>query len=198
MTWLKENRRKTGIVAFIFALILLFGFFEVDLIVNRNYLLNRYLNKFIPAINNQDCEKLYPSNQINDFNKNAICPRGDIGNFMVIDKVKYEIIGVQGTVYSPERQLLLKVCVEARGVAAWNQGEYKECTIDPRIILFKISNFEWQPNLDDFTNLSVLLSKAAEKPYNFTFDRFGAFPLVNGTIKYVIKTHKVPERGHAY
>ncbi len=174
-----------------------------------------YIKSFFTAANNQDCQKLQLLNGIRNINKDILCPRGDVGNFMVIDKVSYQIEDILGDRFSNRKQVLVKVCVEARGQAAWNEGKYKECTSDPRIIEFTSSLTSWKPNMTDFTNMSELLNKSGAEPAGYREyseqcwktriqerlnggnPKYDCNNVVESDVLYAIKTHKFVETGKA-
>jgi hypothetical protein len=177
----------------------IFYFFDFDLIVNREKKLRKEAGNLTQAANNENCGQLYSFEKVGLSNQ-KICPRGDIGNFMVIDSVKYELVSVAGDSFASNRQALLNVCIKARGLAAWNQGEYEGCTQDPRIINFSIKNLSWSFNPNDFTDISYLISTAGAKPSNFDQIRqmYRYNPSVDSDIEYTIKTHKFVEPGRAH
>ncbi len=172
---------------------------DFDLIINREKILRKEIDNFILAANNENCDKLYPFGKVGLSNQ-KICPRGDIGNFMVIDSVKYDLVSIVGDKLGANRQALINVCIKARGLAAWNQGDYTGCTQDPRIINFSIDKFKWVPNPNDFTDIAYLISTVGAKPSNFDEYRlqYRLNPSVGSSIEYSIKTHKIPEAGRAH
>lgn len=177
----------------------------------------KYATNLLLALNNEQCSSLYPSNKIRSLTNEIACPRGDVGNYMVIDKVEYKLEGITGSKFGNHFQALIKVCVHARGNASWNEGEYYDCTTDARIINLKTRLFTWRAELVDFTNLSVLLSKSGAMPQGYEESRKLCWELrvqnyletgepvgrvcnnaVGSDIVYSIKTHKFVETGKAH
>src|SRR3989344_4313064 len=135
-------------------------FFSIVYIYWQNSNGNKYIQDFFIVANYQDCQKLEPVSKVKMEIKDALCPRGDVENFMVADNVTYQIQGINGSFYSGIKYALVKVCVEARGQGAWNEGQYKGCSKDPRIIEFNRKLFGWGIELNSLTNMSELISKS--------------------------------------
>lgn len=184
--------------------------FNYDVLFNRDQILRSYASDIFSALDNQKCSSLYPVNQINGISDRIVCPRGDTGNFMVIDQVKYDIQSIIGNKYARERKVLVNVCIKAHGVAAWNEGRYEGCTTDPRIVTFLLNNFKWTLNLDDLTDISTLVSTAGAKPEDFDARQKRCIEIANSInfqtpctfttasdIRYAISHHKQAERGKA-
>jgi len=164
-----------------------------------------YMENVITALNTQNCTSLYPLNHIKGSTNGALCPRGDAGNFMVIDKVSYQLDSLLGSGLS--RQALVKVCIDARGLAAWNVGTYSECSTDPTIINLKFNGLSWVMDTKDFTDISNLISKSGSHPQNYDeFERLACNPptrpnctnAVGDDIIYSIKTHQFVQTGVAH
>lgn len=191
------------------------------LIVILGYLLyidhtsDNNIKNFFVAANAQNCNTLHPLTDYDAINKDVICPRGDVGNFMVIDKVRYEIVNILDRKLSSKKQVLVKVCIEARGQAAWNEGAYEGCTTDSRLIEFTRSFFGWQANLSQFTDIANLMRESGSKPKDYDKFRSDCFQshiaavmagergydcnnVVGSDIEYSIKTHKFVETGKAH
>lgn len=169
----------------------------------------RYAQDLMTALNNEHCTSLYPLSQINDITDSIACPRGDVGNFMVIDKVVYQLETILGT--GPERQALVKVCIKARGNAAWNEGDYDKCSGDARILNLSLNNFRWVVKTSDFSDISNLINKSAAKPQGYDNYRDSCWETkiatgasyecnnaVRNDIEYSISTHKFVETGRAH
>lgn len=173
------------------------------------------IRSFFTAVNNQNCQKLQPLLSYSMQNHDILCPRGDVGNFMVIDKVEYNIQNTLGKSLGSAKQVLYTVCVEARGQAAWNEGSYKECTTDPKLIEFTRTLLGWKANIGEFTDISKLINESGAKPSGF--DKYynqcwetrmteisfhgsstiNCNNIVGSDIEYAIKTHKFVQAGKA-
>jgi hypothetical protein len=173
-----------------------------------------YANSLVAAINNQNCQELSPIKGMKNMGDDKICPRGDVGNFMVIDKVSYEIKGVLGGMF--KKQILLNVCIGVRGEAAWNYGGYSDCTTDPRIVNITFNGINWIPNQNDFDNISYLMNTSGKQPADFDQFRTNCSNVaaqdilesidpsnpdcieVGSDIIYTIQTHNFVQTGHAH
>ncbi len=200
---------------------LFFGFtLTIVLVIICYYLSSEYasqkvIKNFFIAASNENCQKLQPILKYRLLNHDILCPRGDVGNFMVIDKVEYKVKNILGSKLSGTKQVLISVCIETHGVAAWNEGIFKDCTTDPRIIEFDRKQFSWQTDISQFTNISKLINESGAKPESF--DRYyqqcwenritefsfhgnstiNCNNVVGDEIEYSIRTHKFVQTGNA-
>ncbi len=188
----------------------------ISYFIYSEFISEKVVVNFLVAASNENCQTIQPLLPYSLPNHDVLCPRGDVGNFMVIDKVNYTAKNVIGSKFSGTKQVLVSVCIEARGMAAWNQGSYNDCTTDPRIIIFKRSAFSWKTDIDQFTNISKMIKQSGSEPANYRENQNRCFKtslmdIVNGgnglncngnvvdsDIEYAIKTHKFVEAGKAH
>lgn len=204
-----KQQKSIGIIVLIAAIVI--GYFIYSESASKKAVAN-----FFVAASNENCQKLQPLLQYSLQNHDVLCPRGDVGNFMVIDKVEYKVKNIISSKFSGTKQVLVSVCIEARGMAAWNEGDYKDCTIDPKIIEFKRSVFNWKTDMDQFTNITKMINAVGAEPANYRETQSQCFKtslmdITNGgnglncngnairsDIEYAIKTHKLVETGKAH
>ncbi len=210
---LTYKNRTIKTVLIIVGVLVLASIGYISLIANKSAA-TKYANSIVTALNNERCTSIHPLNGIKSLSNETVCPRGDVGNFMVIDKVEYKLEAVTGSKFSNRYQALLKVCVEAHGNARWNERNYSDCTTDARIISLRAKGLSWQVVPTDFTDLSKLLNESGAKPEGYeefsrqcwdmrvqnyieTGEPVGRVcnNAVESDVLYSIKTHKFVETG---